>query len=96
MKPRARITTAACIICSTTKNVERHHIGGRNHLVWVTAPLCRSHHRQFHLLLENAGVNLAYTPDPVERLIRALKAISILEWMVQDTVHQAILQQTES
>jgi len=80
-----------CVICGTRATVERHHLGGRSHLVWLTAPLCLVHHNQLHRLLKTAGVDLEYTADPVERLIRATKAISIFMCFVQDALHEARL-----
>jgi hypothetical protein len=79
------------VICGTRSTVERHHVGGRKHLVWLTAPLCRIHHNRLHRLLKTAGVDLEYTGDPVERLIRATKAISIFMCMVQEALHEARL-----
>ena len=89
MKPGSKSKRVACVLCGSHRDIERNHIGGRNHVIWVTAPMCRPHHRQFHLLLERAGVDLEYTSDPVERLIRATKAISIFMCMVQDALHKA-------
>ena len=89
MKAARRIGKSACVICGNRSNTERHHIGGRRHLVWITAPLCRIHHDQLHQLLKIADVNLEYTADPVERLIRATKAINIFMCMVQDALHKA-------
>lgn len=94
MKAARRITSTACVICGNRSNTERHHVGGRKHLVWLTAPLCRDHHDQLHRLLKTAGVDLEYTRDPVERLIRATKAISIFMCMVQDALHEARLLET--
>ena len=89
MKAARRIRKPACVICGDRSNTQQHHIGGRRHLVWITAPLCRVHHDQLHRLLKIAGVDFEYTADPVERLIRATKAISIFMCMVQDALHQA-------
>jgi hypothetical protein len=77
-----------CALCGGRKNIEHHHIGGRNHLACVTVPLCRAHHRQCHLLLEAAGVDLEYTPNRLERLIRASKAINIFQCMLHEAMHQ--------
>lgn len=51
--------------------------------------MCPAHHEQLHRLLKVAGVDLENTADPVERLIRATKAISIFMCMVQDALHRA-------
>lgn len=88
MKAIRRTAPPACVICGKRKRVERHHIGGRKHLVWITAPLCHIHHERLHCLLKSAGIVLEYTADPVERLIRATKAINIFMCMVVDALHE--------
>jgi hypothetical protein len=88
MKATRRPVRPACVICGKRKRVECHHVGGRKHLVWITAPLCRIHHERLHRLLKSAGVVLEYTADPVERLIRATKAINIFMCMVLDALHE--------
>ena len=89
MKPRGRAKRAACVICGSRQNLQWHHIGGRHHLAEVTVPLCPPHHKQCHRLINAAGIDLEYTSDPVERLIRASIAISIFWWMVQEALRQA-------
>lgn len=89
MSPRAaHATGAACVICGSMENVEQNHAGGRNHVAWFTMPFCREHHSKFHALLRAAGVNLEYTPDPAERILRALKAIAIAQWMLLEAQQQ--------
>ncbi len=94
MKRPARRGRPRCIICGTPSTVERHHVGGRNHLVWITAPLCTAHHKQLHRLIATAGVDLEYTANPVERLIRATKAISIFMCMVLNALDETRAPQT--
>jgi len=89
MKAARKTPRRRCIICGTRS--QKHHAGGRRHLVWLYGSLCRIHHDRLHLLLKIAGVNPEYTDDPVERLIRATKAISIFMCMVQDALHEARL-----
>ena len=84
MKSRTDTGRVACVVCGSRRKVERNHIGGRNHLIWVTAPFCRFHHRRFHQLLEIASVDLNFTSDPVERVVRATKAINIFQCMLAD------------
>ena len=93
MKASAKRSSPRCVICGNRSTLERHHLGARRHLVWLTAPLCRIHHNRLHRLLKIAGVDLKYTRDPVERLIRATKAISIFMCMIQDALHEARLLQ---
>jgi hypothetical protein len=94
VKASTKRASLRCVVCGTRATVERHHVGGRRHLVWLTAPLCLDHHNQLHRLLKTAGVDLKYTTDPVERLIRATKAISIFMCMVQNALHEARLLET--
>jgi hypothetical protein len=83
MNTRAKAAGApACVICGSTDGIEHNHVGGRNHVAWFTMPFCHEHHLQFHALLRAAGVNLEYTPNPEERIVRALKAIAICQWML--------------
>jgi hypothetical protein len=77
------------VICGRRSRIEHHHLGGRRHLAWLTAPLCVIHHRQLHRLLAAADVDLEYTRDPVERLLRALKAMSTFMCLVLDALHEA-------
>ena len=71
-----------CTICESTDHVERHHVGGRNHVVWFTILLCREHHVKLTRYIEAAGVDMRYTPDRLERLRRARQAIRMLEWLL--------------
>jgi hypothetical protein len=77
-----------CVICGRNSTVERHHVGGQNHLAWLTVPLCRAHHTQLHQLLTNADVNLEYTKHSTERLIRALAAMNIFMCMIVEALRK--------
>jgi len=77
-----------CAICGSTHQVEMNHLGGRNHLAWFTMPFCKPHHDRFHVLVRQAGIDLTYTDDPVERIRRALSAIKIAEWMLLEWMLQ--------
>jgi hypothetical protein len=72
---------ARCVICGR-QGTEQNHVGGRHHVAWFTMAFCIEHHKQFHALLRNAGVNLEYTANTSGRRVRALKAIKIAEWML--------------
>jgi hypothetical protein len=71
-----------CVICGSTFQVQANHLGGKNHLAWFTMPFCGQHHDRFHVLVRQAGIDLTYTEDPIERIRRALSAIKIAEWML--------------
>lgn len=78
----ARGKVRRCVICLSTRRVESNHVGGRHLIAWFTSPLCGEHHDRFHVLARQAGLDLRYTPDPMERIRRALLAIKIFEWML--------------
>src|SRR5690242_533773 len=69
-----------CVICGS-RHAEMNHVGGRNHVAWFTMPFCRPHHERFHALLRTAGIDLQYTDDPQERILRSLQACSVAQWM---------------
>lgn len=71
-----------CAICGSPALVQDNHVGGRNHLATFTMPFCEEHHKVFHTMLHQSGVDLRYTDDGVERCIRALQAIKVAEWML--------------
>ncbi len=71
-----------CTICGSTNQVEQHHAGGRNHVVWFTIPLCRKHHVKLTAYIAAAGIDMRYTPDRLTRLRRARKAICMLLWFL--------------
>jgi hypothetical protein len=73
-----------CTICESTHHVERHHVGGRNHVVWFTIPLCREHHVKLTRYIEAAGIDMRYTPDRLTRLRRARKAVYMLLWFLEE------------
>jgi hypothetical protein len=89
MKTSAKGRRPACVICGSRSKVEYHHVGGRRHLAWLTAPLCDVHHRRLHRLLDTAEVDLKYTGDPVKRLLRAIKAMSIFTCMIVEALQEA-------
>jgi hypothetical protein len=76
-----------CVICGRMK-IEHNHAGGRNFVAWFTMPFCPRHHAQFHALVAAAGINLEHHPDPYERLLRALKAIQICEFMLLEAMQE--------
>lgn len=71
-----------CAICDSTDQVEKHHVGGRNHVVWFTVPLCRDHHVRLTRYIEGAGIDMRYTPDRLTRIRRARQAIAMLLWFL--------------
>jgi hypothetical protein len=85
-----------CVIGGCAQQIERNHPGGRNHVAWFTMPFCREHHDQFHSLLRTAGVNLEWTDDPVERIMRALQATLVAQWMLTETLNNNLKAQVDS
>ena len=61
-----------CAICGSSKDVQRHHLGCRNHAPYFTIPLCRKHHESVTALIRMAETDVErYTSDKAERLRRA-------------------------
>jgi hypothetical protein len=78
------------VLCGSTDRVEQNHIGGRNHLFWITAPFCLVHHDEFHLRLRLAGVDLRYTPRVQERYRRIRQAMFIFLLMLEESAKEPI------
>ena len=81
-----------CMKCGSTKRIEGHHVLGRQHDAECLAgkrgrvvPLCHSCHKGrwgIHKALAQAKVKLEYTPDPIERKLRARRAFLVfLYWL---------------
>jgi hypothetical protein len=79
-----------CVICGSARKVEMNHIGGRHFVAWFTVPFCYEHHARFHIQVQQAGVDLRYTSDPIERARRALAAIKICEWVLLEMMKEEI------
>jgi hypothetical protein len=80
------------VLCGSTDHVEHNHIGGRNHVLWITAPFCLKHHNEFHLRLRIADVDLRYTPDKQERYRRARQATLIFLLMLEECAKESTTQ----
>jgi hypothetical protein len=79
-----------CVHCGTTLKVTKHHLGGQNFISWFTMPLCTRCQEIFHARQRSAGIDLRSTPDPVKRLIRALKMTFLFAWMLLDMLEREI------
>lgn len=80
MSPQAT-STGRCAICGR-EGIQRHHVGGQNHIAWFTMPLCPPHHGEIGALITAGKIDLTYTDDPAERLVRAQEACQIFQWML--------------
>ncbi len=85
MSIRAK-ASARCVICGSSKEIDHNHVGGRNQVAWYTMPFCREHHERFHAFVRSAGIDLEYTSDPRKRLLRALKATKVCEWILLEAL----------
>jgi hypothetical protein len=81
-----RRRTLRCAKCGSIHNVELHHIGGRNHVAWITIPLCQKHHVELTIAIRRAGIDMRYTSDKAERLRRARLTIYVCLWFLDDAV----------
>ena len=84
-----------CVLCESTHNVQGNHLGGRHNLAQFTMPFCDRCHLRFHVMVDQAGIDLRYTDDPIERFRRALSAIKIAEWMLLEQLKNTLSQTKE-
>jgi hypothetical protein len=76
--------TLRCAKCGNRQSVELHHIGGRNHVIWLVIPLCREHHIVLTTAIRRAGIDMRHTGDAIERLRRARQAIYVCLWFLDE------------
>ncbi len=88
MRAQKQTSGLRCVICGSKVSVQRNHVGGQNHVAWFWMPFCQTHHDQFHAFVRNAGINLEYTSDPRERLLRALQACLVAQWMMTKALQE--------
>jgi hypothetical protein len=70
-----------CAFCGSTKNIEEHHLGGRQHAAFFTIPLCERHHQEVSIAIRRADAEMMRdTTDRTERLRRIVMACSVLMW----------------
>jgi hypothetical protein len=69
-----------CYKCHSRERLECHHVCGRHHLPYLKVLLCVHCHRDVHVALQDAGVDLTATADPNERRKNALRAYSVFFW----------------
>src|SRR4051812_22515287 len=73
-----------CALCGSSKKIELHHGGGRNHVPWFTIPLCREHHVKVTALIYQAGIDMRYVSSEEERLSIARQAIYVFLWILEE------------
>jgi hypothetical protein len=79
-----------CVLCGSTHDVTKHHVGGGNFIAWFTMLLCAKCQVIFHARQRAAGIDLRSTPNPFHRLIRALKMTVLFTWMLLDMLEKEI------
>jgi hypothetical protein len=77
-----------CVLCGRPGQIEMNHLGGQNHMAWFRMSFCIECHDRFHTMVRQAGINLEFTNDNVERIRRALSTIKIGEWMLLEQLKQ--------
>jgi hypothetical protein len=85
-----------CVLCGSTHDVTRHHVGGQNFIAWFTMPLCARCQDIFHARQRAAGIDLRSTPNPTKRWIQALKMTFLFAWMLLDLLDRQIEADTTS
>jgi hypothetical protein len=76
--------------------MEQNHLGGKNHVPWLTYPFCKIDHAEFHIQCRRAGVDFEYTKDKSLRLVQALKAMMVGMWMALDMLEKHLRTQLEN
>jgi hypothetical protein len=79
-----------CNLCGSTHDVTQHHVGGQNFIAWFTMSLCAKCQDIFHARQRAAGIDLRSTPNPYQRLIRALKMTVLFMWLLLDMLEKEI------
>ena len=79
-----------CNLCGSTLNITQHHVGGKNFIAWFTMSLCDKCQEIFHARQRAAGIDLRCTPNPLRRLVRALKMTFLFAWMLLDILERQI------
>jgi hypothetical protein len=77
-----------CAICGSAKDVEDHHVGGRNHAPRFTQPLCRRDHATLHTMIARAGVDLRFTPNNRRRWKQAMRATLCFLWRLTEDLEE--------
>jgi uncharacterized protein YlaI len=78
-----------CVLCGRSRELNKHHLGGQNHIPWLTMLLCESCHDNFHAKFRQS-VNFHFTPNKKMRLIRAMQAILVFLWMLLEMLRSEI------
>jgi hypothetical protein len=74
-----------CSVCGKIGPIQLNHVGGKNHLAWFMMPFCSpACHDRFHTLVRQAGINLEFTTDKVERIRRAQAALLVAHYMLNE------------
>jgi hypothetical protein len=90
----SRRSRGCCVFCGSRKQLQEHHLGGRNHARHFTITLCREHHEAVTLAITRAGVNMRYTSDKMERSRRARQAAYVFLWFLDDIVFTPTCEET--
>ena len=75
-----------CAICGSTKEIEEHHLGGRQHAAHFTITLCRSHHEAVSIAIARARISMQHTSDLAERARRARLAAYVFLWFLDEAI----------
>lgn len=85
---RKKTNLLRCVLCGSSDSVQRHHVGGRFHVAWFTMPLCRKHHEKVTAFLRASDIDMRYTPNASQRIIRVLQALVVFLWMVLECLKE--------
>jgi hypothetical protein len=67
--------------------VHEHHLGGQNHIPWLTMLLCETCHESFRARFRQS-VNFHFTANKLVRLIRAMQAVIVFLWVLLEMLQK--------
>ena len=71
-------TVMRCVVCGSTKELEMNHPAGRKFVPSFSLPYCKRHHHLFHMAVNQAGIDLNCTDNPLARFVRAMKMLLVV------------------
>jgi hypothetical protein len=78
-----------CALCARSRKMNKHHLGGQNHISWLSMLLCEKCHRNFHARFRQS-VDFHFTPNKKMRLIRAMQAVLVFLWMLLEMLRNEV------
>jgi hypothetical protein len=75
-----------CMLCGRRRQIERHHVAGKNHDPPLIAPLCLACHALATENLRRADIDMRFEPNSVERVRKSLNATAVFIQLLSDAL----------